>query len=271
MSNEPQSQSGILEEMTIEGVRAMSPRVVMLGIGSTEPHGPHLPYGTDLYQTDAVCRRAVTRANDRGARVLMYPTLPISTNANFQAFPFACRIGVRTLMNVLLDIIEALEQDGIRKVVLVNGHGGNPDVVRATVREHVGRRRPGEGAFVCMTSTTDVVPEEARAIVEHPSDHAGENETSRMLHLRPDLVRPEKFDDFLVQKPTIDHLRSGRMFFVRPWHGYIPASAGGETRSSSAEKGQTLTDAGADWLADFLVALAESPWHDQFPYPPASQ
>lgn len=266
MSTTDPSRSGILKEMTIDDVRAFEPRVVVLGIGSTEPHGPHLPYGTDTWQVDGICTRGVIRANERGARVLLYPTLPISNNVNFKAFPFACRIGVRTLMNVVLDIIEALEEDGIRKIVLVNGHGGNPDTLRAAMREQVSRHRPGEGAFVCMTSGSTLPPAEAASVIEHPSDHAGEAETSQMLYLRPELVRQDKFDAFPVEKATISGLNGGKFQYVRPWHGYLPVSAGGETRTSSAEKGRTLIEGAADELAALLVELDAAPMHALFPY-----
>lgn len=259
--------SGILEEMTIDDVRALAPRLAIIGIGSTEPHGPHLPYGTDTYQVDAVCRLAVTQANEQGARAVMYPTLPVSNNVNFKAFPLACRIGVRTLMLVIADIVAALEEDGIEKIVLVNGHGGNPDTLQAAVREHHDKRKPGKGAFLCMTNANIMVPKEVRDRIEHPSDHAGENETSRMLHLRPDLVRPEHFTDFPKQQPTLSQLASGAVFYVRPWHGYLPQSAGGETRKSTADKGKALTEEGAKGLAQFVVDLANAPLHETFPYP----
>ena len=90
--------SGILADMTLDEVRAFAPEAVVLGVGSTEPHGPVLPYGTDFFYCDELCRRAVVRANEQGGRVLMYPTLPIGNNVNFKAWPFACRIGVRTAM-----------------------------------------------------------------------------------------------------------------------------------------------------------------------------
>ncbi len=268
MRDAGQAVSGILTEMTIDEVRSLSPEVVVLPIGSTEPHGPHLPYGTDTFQVEGVARRAVVHANQRAGRVLLYPTLPISNNVNFQAFPFACRVSVRTLMLTVLDIIEALEQDGVRKVVLLNGHGGNPDTLRATIREHVGRRRPGEGAFVCLLQDDSLLPASVKGMIEHRSDHAGEGETSRMLHLRPDLVRQEHFDAFPVMTPGLEALADGRVFHVRPWHGYLPVSAGGETRRSSAEKGKALIEQGALAIADFLVELSNAPMHDLFPFPP---
>lgn len=262
--------SGILSEMTIDDVRDLNPEVVVLPIGSTEPHGPHLPYGTDSFQVEWECRHAVPQANRDGGRVLMYPTLPIGNNVNFKAFPFACRIGVRTLMQVVLDIVTALEEDGIRKLVLVNGHGGNTDTLQATLRAQVERHRPQSGAFVCMVGCGGLGSRDVSALIEHPSDHAGEAETSNIMHIRPDLVRAEAFADNPRNKPTSPHLRDGRVQFVRPWHLYIPASAGGDTRASSADKGRALAESGAAGLARFLVELSNTPWHSMFPYAPAA-
>jgi creatinine amidohydrolase len=267
MTETTDTATGVLQEMTIDEVRDFDPEVVMFGIGSTEPHGPHLPYGTDVFQTDGVCRRAVTRANDRGASALMYPTLPIGNNVNFKAYPFACRIGVRTLMNVVLDVIEAIENEGVRKVVVVNGHGGNTATLQATLRNHAGRHDPDEGAFVCMTSTVDAIPDSVDDEITHPSVHAGESEASRMLYLRPDLVRDEEFEAFPVQEPTVDELASDDVYYVPPWHGLMPESAGGETRESSAETGEALVEGAADFVADVLVALDEAPVHELFPFP----
>lgn len=259
--------TGILSEMHVDDVEAFDPEVVVFGIGSTEPHGPHLPYGTDVFQAKAVCRRAVTRANDRGASALLYPTLPIGNNVNFAEFPFACRVSIRTLMNVVLDVIDALEAEGIRKVVVVNGHGGNTATLQATLREHAERGTPGDRAFVCVTSTFDAIPEEVADRVEHPSEHAGESETSRMLHLRPDLVREDRLESFPIRSSVIEELESTGMYFVPPWHGYMPESAGGETAASSAEKGRALVDGAADRIADVLVALDDADVHELFPYP----
>jgi creatinine amidohydrolase len=267
MSERQHPHSGILEEMTIDDVREMDPEVVVVSIASTEPHGPHLPYGTDYFQTDEVCRRAVERANENGARALMYPTLPIGNNVNFKEWPFACRIGVRTLMDVVLDIIEALEEDGIEKIIIVNGHGGNTDTLGAALRDHADRHEPGGGAFVGMTSFFMAMPDDVADLIEHPSSHGGEGEACRIMHLRPDLVREEEFDDFRVQEPTVEHLKGNTVTYVPRWDAYLPASAGGETRESSAEKGKALVDGAANWIADFLVELDGLDVHDKFPYP----
>jgi len=258
--------SGILQEMTMDDVRALKPEVAVLGVASTEPHGPILPYGTDFFQCGAVCRKAVVRANEKGGRVLMYPTLPIGNNVNFKPFPFACRMSVPALMRVLLDIIQALEEDGIRKIVLVDGHGGNTDTMQATLREHFGRTPPDRRAFVCMTRAQ--ASSEALAMIDDASEHGGESETSRVMYLRPELVRTEKLQDLPVGRPFVKSLAEDKVFYVRPWHLHVPAGGGGETRRSSATKGEALIESSADNLADLLVELTDAPWNANFPYPP---
>ena len=255
--------AGILEEMTIEDVRAFEPEVVVWGIGSTEPHGPVLPYGTDAFQADAVVRRGVIRANQQGAKALMYPTLPIGNNANFKAFPFACRIAPQTLMQVVLDVLEALEADGIGKIVLVNGHGGNTDALRATLRQHAHTRKVGQGAFVCMAFYS--APE---GVIEAPSEHGGESEVCRMMYLRGELVRTEKFGVSPHGKLAIEALNDPEVYFVKPWHLHLPASAGGDVRKSSAEKGEKIIEHCADRLAELLVALSKAEKTDTFPFKP---
>jgi len=257
--------SGILSEMTLEDVRAFEPEVVVMGIGSTEPHGPILPYGTDYFQCDAVCRRAVTRANEQGARVLMYPTLPIGNNVNFKKWPFACRVRVRTLMMVVLDIIEALEEDGIRKIVLVNGHGGNTDTLHAALREHMDRTPLERRAFVCVTF--GMASKDAMQAIEHPSDHGGEGETSRMMYLRPDLVRTENLQELPFGTPLIESIHDGRVYYVRPWYLHVPMGGGGETRKASPEKGKSIIESSGKNLGEFLVNLSNTPWNPNFPYP----
>jgi creatinine amidohydrolase len=251
--------SGILEEMTIEDVRAFKPRVAVLPLGSTEPHGPHLPYGTDTIQVTGLCRRGVALANQRGARALLYPALPITNNANVRKFPFACRIGVRTLMSVIIDIVTQCKEDGVMKVVLVNGHGGNGGAVMATLRELSGMDRM---PFVCLAD--QLAPQGFKSPIEYPSDHGGESETSRMLYLRPALVRTERLANNPVATLKVPQLLKAS--FVRPWHVYVPESAGGEARKSTAAKGQAVVEAHARGLADLLEALSKARFDTRFPY-----
>ena len=251
---------GFLEEMTVEQVRAFDPEIVVLPLGSTDPHGPPLPLGTDCFQVTRLCHMAVRSANENGARALLYPTLPITNNVNFRHFPFALRVGVRTLMQMLIDIVSQCWDDGIRKVVFVNGHGGNPATLDATLREIAGMDNM---PFVCWT--WGAWPEGVEYPIEHASDHGGEDETSRMLWIRPDLVRQDRMTNNPFGQLRIPGLLKSAKF-VRPWHLYVPESAGGETRASSAEKGQTILANTSTQLSNLLVELSAEPWDERFPY-----
>lgn len=252
--------SGILEEMTLEDVRAFKPQVAVLPLGSTEPHGPHLPYATDTIIAGTLGRMGVEKANARGARALLYPTLPITVNVNFTAFPFACRIGVRTLLSVLADIAKQCREDGVKKLVFLNCHGGNTATVQAALREiHSLPDMP----FVCAASRLS--PDGFKTPIEHPSDHAGEDETSKILAARPDLVRMDKFALNPVGKVKVPTLMT-QTEFVRPWHLYVPTSACGETRKASAEKGRVVFEARSGALADLLVELSKAKFDKRFPY-----
>ncbi len=250
---------GLLEEMTLDEVQAFKPEVVVVPLGSTEPHGPHLPMGTDTFQVDRLCRIGVAQANEQGARALLYPALPITNNANVRRFPFALRVGVRTLMSMLLDIAGQCWEDGVRKLVFVNGHGGNPAAIDAALRE---MSACDDMPFACWTWGTP--PDDFEDPIEHASDHAGENETSRMMWIRPDLVRTDKLADNPFGQLQVPSL--GKESFVRPWHLYVPLSAGGETRAATAAKGEAVTKARAKGLARLLIELSQTPYSDHFPY-----
>jgi creatinine amidohydrolase len=257
-----ESYSGVLEEMTIEDVRALDANVCVIPVGSTEPHGPALPYGTDSYRAEAACYGGTRKANELGGRVLCLPTQRISLNNNFRAFPFACRMSVPTFMGLLRDLVEMCEAEGVERVVIVNAHGGNPDVIRASMRDLSGR----DGAFVCLIHATTCASPEANQVWEHRSDHAGEEETSQLLYLRPELVREEKITNNPTVSPVVEVLNEFRAEFVRPWHLYLPTSAGGDARKSSAEKGRIVYASAIDGMGRFLAGLSNAPQSDTFPY-----
>jgi creatinine amidohydrolase len=254
--------SGILEEMTIEDVRALSPNVAVIPIGSTEPHGPALPYGTDSFQVEHVAYGSTRKANELGGRVVCLPTLRISLNNNFRAFPFACRLQVPTFMALLKDLVAMCRAENVHRILFLNGHGGNPDVIRAVQRDLAAQ----DGLFTCMIHGAQCASAEAKAVWENRSDHAGEEETSQILFLRPDLVRKDKITNNPVRQPRLETLREFKADFVRPWHLYLPTSAGGDATKASAEKAEIVYKSAIEGTGQLLAELSLSPDTDTFPY-----
>lgn len=257
---------GLLETMTTTEVKNFHPEVVVLPLGSTEPHGPHLPYGTDTLVVDNVTAEAVRIANDSGARVLRLPPLPIGNNVNFKEFPFACRVSVETLMAVLLDLATFIREEGVRKLVIVNGHGGNDPTVKAALRQIYDRFR--QELFVCACSAGSFTGEAYDALFGDGSPHAGDYETSMVQHIAPGLVVSSALGPAPMHRPSIPGLRR-EVQWVQAWHCLMPSSCGGRPDEASAEKGKKFAEASATKLGEFLVNLSREPWHPRFPYPVA--
>jgi creatinine amidohydrolase len=162
--------------------------VAMLPLGATEPHNLHLPYGTDTFQVEVVASRACARATDKGARVVMLPPLPYGTETNQMRFPLAMNLNPSTVAKIIADLVRSLEIHGIRKCVLLNGHGGND--LKWVLRElHL---ETTVQIFLCnwYKMAADHYPK----LYRDAGDHAGEMETSMILAHRPDLVTMDQAD-----------------------------------------------------------------------------
>src|ERR1700687_2237757 len=117
-------RAGILSEMNHAFIRGQRWEVAVLPFGATEPHNLHMPYGTDNFQVDEIGRRACDSAYNAGAKVLLLPPMPFGVNTNHLQVPGALALSVNptTLLALLTDLVDALERQGLQKLVLLNGH-----------------------------------------------------------------------------------------------------------------------------------------------------
>src|SRR5712691_7350243 len=161
-------RESILAEQNHAFVRAQRWQSAVLPSGATEPHNLHMPYGTDNYQVEEIGRRACARAFEAGAKVLLLPVMPFGVNTNHLQVPGALALSVNptTLLAVLADLVDSLERQGLRKLVLLNGHGGNE--LKPLMRELHHRSRVF--LFLCdwFRMAQDVYPQ----IFEQPGEHA---------------------------------------------------------------------------------------------------
>ncbi|QDV38469.1 creatininase family protein [Tautonia plasticadhaerens] len=250
-----------LAELTYDDVRSQPPpEVAVLPLGATEPHNLHLPYGTDTFQVDAIGRLACDRAAGRGARVVLLPALPYGTETNQMAYPLAMNLDPSTVALVVGDLVASLETHGIRKCVLLNGHGGND--LKWYLREAYGKTTVH--LFLC--NWYHVGADRYGELFEDAGDHAGELETSMGLAHFPELVRLDRADDGATAATRFEAVNRGWVGITRPWHLLTTNSGAGDPRPASAEKGRAVTELVVDRLASFLVELSECPIDDRFPY-----
>ena len=235
--------------------------VAVFPIGSTEPHGYHLAYGTDTVAIARFADRAVTEANERGAKCLLLPTLPISCNENVRLCPWAMSFQPRTLMDIVGDVVRTCERNGVHKIVLLNGHGGNTHVLQAALRE----LSPNFERFVGMAEQFTLSHDVSEAVRETAdTGHACEIETSVMLHLAPEHAKMDEAKPMEIRRSIFSE---GRIFFVNPWHLYTSGHSGiGDPTKATAEKGKRMIDAAVDRFAQALKELSDAPINEIFPY-----
>jgi creatinine amidohydrolase len=225
--------------------------VAVLPWGATEAHNYHLPYGTDTIQCDHIAAEAARIAWQAGARVMVLPTIPFGVQTGQLDIPFCINLNPSTQALVLADVAHSLGVQGIPKLVLLNGHGGND--FRQMIRE----LQPRVDPFLCAVSWYRVVDQ--GAYFEDLGDHAGEMETSLMQHIAADLVLPlEEAGDGAEQKPRIEAFREGWAWAPRQWTRVTADTGIGDPRAASGEKGARYFRDVTARIGAFLADLARA-------------
>lgn len=240
-------------------------QVAVLPLGATEPHNLHLPYGTDFFEGETVGEQICQAAHDQGASVVLLPTIPYGTETNQRAFPLAMNLNPSTLFAVVTDLVESLVQHGIRKIVLLNSHGGND--LKALLRELYGK----VDAHIFLCNWYTVLSDLYQEIFEHNDDHAGEMETSFALKYFPHLVQRNvdgtlAADAGAVRSTRFEAVNRGWVSITRPWHLLTTNSGAGNPHAASPEKARRMMDLLLPRLAKFLVELSHAPLDERFPF-----
>lgn len=253
----------ILAETNYGIVKNERYEVAVLPLGATEPHNLHLPYSTDTLEGEIVGRHICEAAWRRGAKVILLPTIPYGTETNQQRFPLSLNLNPSTLFAVLRDLVESLAGHGIRKIVILNSHGGND--IKPVLRELYGKT-PAH-LFLCnwYQSFQDVYGE----IFQERDDHAGEMETSFALAFCPELVGRDdsgalSADEGRKTPSRFEAVNRGWVSITRPWHILTTNAGAGNPHAASADKGRRMMDILVERLGTFLVELSAAPIDDRF-------
>jgi creatinine amidohydrolase len=208
---------------------------LVVPIAAVEQHGRHLPVFTDSLLLGEVVRRAAERLGDR---VIWSPLLWLGNSHHHIDFPGTLSAGPRTYLDVLGDLIDNVVGHGFRRVVLLNGHGGN--IVPASQAVFEARQRYRDRADLLLLSATYWLlgsrPQATdSAFVQDRMGHACEWETSMILRLSPNLVGAVKEIEPVPFGNPFEPASRGWITKERSAPGHI-----GDPRAASAEKGETL-------------------------------
>ena len=220
----------IVEEMTMiefeDGLDRT--RTILLPFGSVEEHGPHLPLSTDTIEAYQVCKKAAERLP-----LFVAPPIHYGNCRSTACHPGTISISTGTLKALFIDIVTALRSQGLRCFVALTGHAGGAHrmALQDAGEELIGRF---DDIFIAVATEYDLAKEEGRGLIETAGDsHAGEIETSRILHSHPHLVKGSAPREFPSFPPGI---------LVRDKRQYWPGGVWGDPGKATAEKGARLEE-----------------------------
>jgi creatinine amidohydrolase len=245
--------------------------IAVLPVGAIEQHGPHLPVATDACINQGVLARAIEQMPD-DLPVTVLPLLPVGKSDEHLAFPGTLSLSAETLIRVWTEIGEGVARAGIKKLVLFNSHGGQPQIMDVVARDLRVRHAMMVVAYSWYAAGLPAgLFDDAE--MRH-GIHAGAIETSMMLYLRPDLVRMDLAADFspLMRELAGDyrHLSptgAGRLAWMA--QDLHPSGACGDARNADAERGRILIEHAAQALIALLREVDRYPLARLRPWPAA--
>lgn len=250
-------RSILFAELTRTDLAALAPRsLAIVPLGATEQHGPHLPTGTDFFHAEWVARRAASRAADRISLVVT-PTLPFGSSEHHVPFGGTISLPTTVYYEAVTAIVDSLIRDGFRKIFLVNGHGGNHELIQLVARDVALRQPVAVAAASWWNAAWDVMVAAGAHEVGRLPGHAGGFETSLVMAMRPELVasplpdRPPTSSPPDVRFPGL--IREERHGFWQSIDGFSDGPG-----LASAEAGNRWLDVASDELARLYAAFFDA-------------
>lgn len=248
----------ILEETNWKVVKVEKPEVAILPWGATEAHNYHMPYGTDNYIASALAAACAKLALEQGAKVMVLPNIPFGVNTGQPDIRLDLNLNPSTQSMILQDLLTVLNRQGIMKLVILNTHGGND--FKQQIRE-LNLKFPNMLLTQCNWYK---IPGE-ELFFDDLGEHAGEVETSLMLHLFPELVMPlEVAGTGTAKKFRVDALNQGWAWAEREWSKVTADTGIGNPAKATAEKGEKFFLFLTEKISSFLVQLTEADLNDLY-------
>lgn len=248
----------ILSETNYKSTKDCSFELAILPWGATEAHNMHLPYGTDTLETEKIAAEAGRLAWEAGARIIVLPVVPFGVNTGQKDVLLDINMNPSTQLAVLKDVVEVLNHQKIYKLLILNGHGGNE--FRPLIRE-TGYRYPQMSISLCswyqVLKDTDYF--------EVSGEHAGEMETSLILYLAPELVRPlGEAGPGKEKKHRLAAFREGWAWAERKWPLVTEDTGIGNPLKATAGKGARYFTDLTQKISSLLVELAKADNNDLY-------
>ena len=236
----------LFSELTRGALSELCPRaLVVLPVGAIEQHGPHLPVGTDSLIVEHVAHGAAARAAGE-ISVTVAPTLSFGSSHHHLPWTGALSLSTATFLEAASDLVSSLCTGGFRRIFLLNGHGGNEELLQVVARD-TALEQPVHLAAGAYWTIAGKALEKLEVIdPQLVPGHAGAFETSIVLALRPDLVgEPPARDEVPSAEPAYRLESAGAWESIEGWTD--------SPREASATHGKAILEVIITEVADALV------------------
>src|SRR5690625_4716476 len=248
----------ILSESNWKDIKTQPIDLVVLPGGATEAHNYPLPCATANYQADAIAAETGRIACGERSILMFLPVVPFGVNPVQADIRLDMNTKPSTQRSVLRDLIEVLERQGFRKLLVLNGHGGND--FKPILRE-LGLEFPGIYLALCDWFR---VPKKEK-LFEKPGDHADEMETSLMMYLHGDLVRPlEESGDGHTRQSVVTGIREGWAWSERTWSQVTEDTGTGAPSRSTDVKGERVFREVTEKIGSLMSELCQLDLNRQY-------
>ena len=215
-------------------------QVVVLVTGAMEAHGTHLPLSTDSFLPTHLAEKIAEKTN-----ALVLPTIPFGDSWDFNNFAGTISVDPQILTQFYDSIMKGVFKHRFRYLVVLNGHGGNVPALKLAAKSATEK---GEHVVIIVNWWRDLAERARKLVEETPSGHAAEDETSEVMHVRPDLVELSKAVSHRVV--TKYEIISGSYR-----EELLPSAMYGDPRKATAEKGRLIMEQAEEELIELINEL----------------
>jgi creatinine amidohydrolase len=237
-----------MEEMTwpeIKQAIASGFTTAVFAVGSTEQHGPHLPTMTDARIGDDLAERVARKLG----RALQARTIDVGISEHHLAFAGTISLRPETLLLVIRDYIDSLAHHGFTRIIIIPSHGGNFATVRQAIeaaqKAHPEAEITGFTDLLALTGFLEKASARHGVTAAEAGAHSGENETSMMLALEPDLVAIDRFTPGYIGPLGEAEMK---IIFEKGMPALTANGVLGDPRTSSAEKGEDYIERWTEFI-----------------------
>ncbi len=227
--------------------------LVLLPVGAHEQHGPNIAVSTDTISADALCRAAAALV---GPAVAVAPVVPWGVSWHHLRFPGTISLRPSTLIAVLEDIVGSLYGHGMRRFLVVNGHGGNNAAITTAVEQI--KHDTGVPLIASVFGYALIAEQAKKLLPPEAIGHGGGDEAALVMAVEPHRAKPSAF---AAPRPTGRQVESAALLrayggvLARRYDEVTHNGATGDATSASAEAGRQILDGAARRLAEIIEVL----------------